>query len=202
MECPPGGRCGLATDTVTARRATLGGCSKRGWGVYLATSGDTTWPYAGSFTWPWTQAEDLSPSELAPDGNGITSLIPCGKGRHGSLELGQGGNGALSGFSRAGALDCAGELAHPAIGYGRVHDGAEATVGVICCGAVWVPPVELVVPRADHAGRSGQPAELDLAERRDMCNRSRPSYVPRVLSARSARFIQVPAYCWKVSWPR
>ena len=59
MECPPGGRCGLATDTVTARRATLGGCSKRGWGVYLAPSGDTTWPYAGSFTWPWTAPRRL-----------------------------------------------------------------------------------------------------------------------------------------------
>ena len=71
MECPPGGRCGLATDTVTARRATLGGCSKRGWGVYLATSGDTTWPYAGSFTWPWTwvhhsdaQLDDAEKAEL------------------------------------------------------------------------------------------------------------------------------------------
>jgi hypothetical protein len=39
MECPPGGRCGLGSDTVTARRATVGGFSKREWGVYLATVG-------------------------------------------------------------------------------------------------------------------------------------------------------------------
>ena len=90
-----------------------------------------------------------------------------GNGRYGRVELGQGGHGALSGFSRAGALDRAGGLAHTAVRYGRVHDGAEATVGVICGGAVRVPPVELVVPRADHAGRSGQPAELDLAEGRE-----------------------------------
>jgi hypothetical protein len=49
MECPPGGWCGLGTDTVGARGARLGGCLKRGGDFYLATRGDFYLATRGEF---------------------------------------------------------------------------------------------------------------------------------------------------------
>jgi hypothetical protein len=49
-----------------------------------------------------------------------------------------------------------------------------------------------------HPGRRGQPNPSLPNRSGRMCNRSRPSYLPRVLSARSVRSSR-PVYCWKDS---
>ena len=67
MECPPGGRCGSGTDTVAARRATLGGCSERGGDFYLAIRGDIDLATYGDFLMAMDKARAIRSFYQEPD---------------------------------------------------------------------------------------------------------------------------------------